>query len=57
MNSPIDIVVTWVDNTLPEWQQEYSYWKKVEIERGTQKPNHGDAFSETRYRSWNVFKY
>ena len=57
MNSPIDIVVTWVDNTLPEWQQEYLYWKKIEIERGTQKPNHGDAFSETRYRSWNVFKY
>lgn len=57
MNSPIDIVVTWVDNTLPEWQQEYEYWKKIEIEQGTQKPNHCDAFSSTRYRSWNVFKY
>lgn len=57
MNSPVDIVVTWVDNTLPEWQQEYEYWKKVEVERGIQKPNHGDAFSSTRYRSWNVFKY
>lgn len=57
MNNPIDIVVTWVDNSIPKWQEEFKYWKEKELSEQKQSQYNLDAWGDARYRSWDVFKY
>lgn len=48
MNHKIDFVVTWLDSTDPNWQQEYNKYKGIST-RGDQ--------SSARFRDWDLFRY
>ena len=45
LDYPIDIVVTWLDSTDPEWLAEYGKYREI-------KPQ-----SDARYRNWDIFRY
>lgn len=51
-NYPIDFVLTWVDDTDPNWLKEKEkYWKK------NSKETNQDANSAARFRDWDNLKY
>lgn len=52
----IDIVVTYVDPRVKEWQEEHEFWEKTEMVQKkllSSKQNTGDC----RYRNWDTLKY
>ena len=57
MNDKIDIVVMYVDSHNEAWKKEYEEYRKMEVEKKIQTPNSMAAFSEARYRNWDIFKY
>ena len=57
-NEPIDIVVTYLDSSVKEWQEQYSYWRSTEIAKGLQRADNIQAFGPERFRNWDdAFKY
>lgn len=57
MNDKIDIIVMYIDSHNKDWQKEYEKYRKMEVEKKIQSPNSMAAFSEARYRNWDIFKY
>lgn len=56
MTPQIDIIVTYVDPLVKEWQEEKEFWEKEEQKQKkilTSQQNTG----ECRYRNWDTFKY
>ena len=54
---PIDIVVTYLDDTDKTWQEEYNKYKKLEVEKGIIEETNAQAFGEERIRNWDNMKY
>lgn len=53
----IDIVVTYLNENDKKWQEEYNYWKDIEIKSGIQAKTNRQAFGKERIRDWDAFKY
>ena len=45
----IDVVILWVDQNDPNWNQQYTYYKNQEKDEY--------SFSNSRYRDWDLLKY
>jgi len=54
---PIDIVVTFLDNSDKNWQKEFYKYKKEEIKNRITQAENSQAFGKDRFREWDVFKY
>ena len=53
----IDIIVTYLNENDPKWQEDFKYYKDKEIKEGIADPNNIQAFGEERTREWDIFKY
>ena len=53
----IDIVVSYVDQSDPEWFASYSEWKAKELGDGAQDEGNRQAFDPARFRDWDNFRY
>lgn len=51
--SPIDFVITWVDDTDSEWLEQKARWKKLEADTPWKEWTTGDK----RFRDWGLLKY
>ena len=54
----VDLVVTYLNSSDKNWQEQYNYWAQYEIENKLQDKNNKQAFGEERIRNWgDAFKY
>ena len=53
----VDIIVTYLNDSDPKWQEEFKYWKNKEIKEGRTKASNRQAFGKERTRDWDCFKY
>lgn len=56
-NSPIDMVVTFLEDKDPEWRKLYNEYKQKEIDAGIVEATNHQAFGEERIRSWDTMRY
>ena len=54
---PIDIVVTYLNDSDPVWRKDYNKYKQEEINKGIIKATSKQAFGEERLRNWNFTHY
>lgn len=54
---PIDIVVTYLNDSDPVWRKTYNKYKQEEINKGIIKITSKQAFGEERVRNWNFTHY
>lgn len=54
---PIDIVVTFLDDSDPIWQKSFEEYKDKEIKEGTAQVNNKQAFGKDRTRDWDTLRY
>jgi hypothetical protein len=57
MNEGIDIVITWVDGSDPEWQKSKEQWRKASSEREVVAIGADQNSSVIRYRDWGTLPY
>lgn len=57
MNSPIDIVVTWVDQSDPKWEESFNHYKNLEAGKDPKRSTDRQAFGIERYRDWESFPF
>lgn len=57
MNEPIDIVVTYLNSRDKKWNEDFNYYKNLELGLDIQKETNKQAFGEERTREWDFFKY
>ena len=50
MNSPIDVVIPWVDDSDPEWRKQRDFWAKKTSYDKFEKSN-------VRFQSWDNLQY
>ena len=50
MNSPIDVVIPWVDDSDPEWRKQRDFWAKKTSYAKFEKSN-------VRFQSWDNLQY
>lgn len=53
----IDIVITYLNERDPKWQEDFNYWKNKEILEGKNNANNRQAFGKERTREWDILKY
>ena len=54
---PIDIVVTYLDDSVEAWRDEYARCKQLELTGKITNDSNYQAFGPERYRNWHNFKY
>ena len=54
-NTPIDLVIPWVDGADPDWLEEKKRWEQCDAEVGTR--DRKWAGGDIRYRDWETLKY
>lgn len=54
---PIDIVVTYLDDSDPTWIEEFKKYKQEEIGKGIIEATNAQAFGDERIRNWDNMKY
>ena len=57
MNDKIDIVVTYLNDRDPQWQEEFNKYRQYEISKGWINPDSIQAFGEERCRNWDFTQY
>lgn len=53
----VDIIVTYLNERDPKWQEDFKYWKEKEIKEGKAEKSNRQAFGKERTREWDTFKY
>lgn len=57
MNEPIDIVVTYLNSKDKKWNEDFNYYKNLELGLDIQKESNKQAFGDERIRDWEFLKY
>ena len=56
-NEPIDLVVTYLDDSIPEWRASYNKYLKEEFDAGIVTKSNRQAWGEERIRNWDTMRY